>query len=91
MPTRSPRRSGRGELGNRMRPGSFRELQFQDALVQVSSEEIRRAFYDPKTKTMHMISGAGGEIKKPPTPSQRRMGKKGGSDKDENKTVIATR
>ncbi len=60
----------------------------REALAQVYSEEVA-AFYDPKTKTMHLIE----EPKKPATEKpgffERLFGKKSGFDKDENKTVIA--
>ena len=57
-------------------------------MVKVYSEEIA-AFYDTKTKTMHLIKEPEAKAKKPPTFLERLMGKTGGFDKDENKTVIA--
>ena len=57
-------------------------------MVKVYSEEIA-AFYDTKTKTMHLIKEPEVKNKKPPTFLERLMGKTGGFDKDENKTVIA--
>jgi hypothetical protein len=57
-------------------------------LIQVYSEEIA-AFYDPKTKTMHLIEEPPAKTKKPPSLLERLFGKTGGFDKDENKTVIA--
>ncbi|MFO0892212.1 MAG: hypothetical protein U0790_24125 [Isosphaeraceae bacterium] len=57
-------------------------------LVQVYSEEIA-AFYDPKTKTMHLIEEPESKKNAQPTLLERLFGKKGGFDKDENKTVIA--
>ena len=57
-------------------------------MVKVYSEEIA-AFYDTKTKTMHLIKEPEAKAKKPPTFLERLLGKTGGFDKDENKTVIA--
>ncbi len=69
-----------------------RDYRLKEALAQVYSEEIA-AFYDPKTKTMHLIE----EPKKPePKPKakpgllSRLFGQApAGFEKDENKTVIA--
>ncbi len=52
------------------------------------SEEIA-AFYDPKTKTMHLIEEPEAKTKAKPTLLERLFGKTDGFDKDENKTVIA--
>ena len=58
-------------------------------MVRVYSEEIA-AFYDPKTKTMHLIKEPPvAEAKKPGFLESLLGGKKAGFDKDENKTVIA--
>jgi hypothetical protein len=57
-------------------------------LIQVYSEEIA-AFYDPKTKTMHLIEEPEVKRKAQPTFLERLFGKQAGFDKDENKTVIA--
>ncbi len=57
-------------------------------LIQVYSEEIA-AFYDPKTKTMHLIEEPESKKNAQPSLFERLFGKKGGFDKDENKTVIA--
>ena len=65
-----------------------RNLDLKPLLVQVYSEEIA-AFYDPKTKTMHLIEEPEAKLKAQPTLLERLFGKKGGFDKDENKTVIA--
>jgi hypothetical protein len=66
-----------------------RDYNLKEALVQVYSEEIA-AFYDPKTKTMHLIEEPKKpEPKKKPGLLERLFGKDGGFDKDENKTVIA--
>jgi len=62
-----------------------RDVRWKETLVRVYSEEIA-AFYDPKTKTMHLIKEPG---TKAPSFLETLMGKKGGFDKDENKTVIA--
>ena len=63
------------------------DLDLKAVMVKIYSEEIA-AFYDPKTKTMHLIKEPKGPVKKP-TFLERLMGKKEGFDKDENKTVIA--
>jgi hypothetical protein len=65
-----------------------RSLDLKEVMIQVYSEEIA-AFYDPKTKTMHLIEEPAAKTKKPPTFLERLFGKTGGFDKDENKTVIA--
>ena len=65
-----------------------RNLDLKPLLVQVYSEEIA-AFYDPKTKTMHLIEEPEAKKKEQPTLLERLLGKTGGFDKDENKTVIA--
>jgi hypothetical protein len=65
-----------------------RNLDLKPLLVQVYSEEIA-AFYDPKTKTMHLIEEPEAKQKAQPTLLERLFGKTGGFDKDENKTVIA--
>jgi hypothetical protein len=65
-----------------------RSLDLKPLLIQVYSEEIA-AFYDPKTKTMHMIEEPEAKTKAQPTFLERLFGKKAGFDKDENKTVIA--
>jgi hypothetical protein len=65
-----------------------RTLDLKPLLIQVYSEEIA-AFYDPKTKTMHLIEEPESQAKSAPTLLERLLGKKAGFDKDENKTVIA--
>lgn len=65
-----------------------RTLDLKPLLIQVYSEEIA-AFYDPKTKTMHLIEEPAEQAKAQPSFLERLFGKKGGFDKDENKTVIA--
>ena len=77
------------ELGMKVLGFIPRDLNWKEVMVRVYSEEIA-AFYDPKTKTMHLI-------KEPPVAQARKPGflesllggKKKGFDKDENKTVIA--
>lgn len=64
------------------------EFNLKEVMVKVYSEEIA-AFYDTKTKTMHLIKESEEKMKKPPSFLERLMGKTGGFDKDENKTVIA--
>ncbi len=66
-----------------------REMNWKEVMVRVYSEEIA-AFYDPKTKTMHLIKEAPvAEKKKRGFLESLLGGKKDGFDKDENKTVIA--
>jgi hypothetical protein len=65
-----------------------REFKLREVLAQVYSEEVA-AFYDPKTKTMHLIEEPKEKVKKPPTLLERLFGKKNDFDKEENKTVIA--
>jgi hypothetical protein len=65
-----------------------RDYNLKEALAQVYSEEVA-AFYDPKTKTMHLIEEPKAKAKKPPTFLERLFGKANDFDKDENKTVIA--
>lgn len=63
-------------------------IDLKSLLIQVYSEEIA-AFYDPKTKTMHLIEEPEAKKKAQPSLLERLLGKKAGFDKDENKTVIA--
>src|SRR5271166_5107874 len=65
-----------------------RDFNLRETLAQVYAEEVA-AFYDPKTKTMHLIEEPKVEKKKAPTLLERLFGKKDEFDKDENKTVIA--
>jgi hypothetical protein len=65
-----------------------RDFKLREILAQVYSEEVA-AFYDPKTKTMHLIEEPKSPAKKPPTLLERLFGKKNDFDKEENKTVIA--
>ena len=66
-----------------------RDFNLKETLAQVYSEEVA-AFYDPKTKTMHLIEEPKkAEPKKAPGFLERLFGKKAEFDKDENKTVIA--
>jgi hypothetical protein len=65
-----------------------RDINLKETMVKVYSEEIA-AFYDTKTETMHLIKEPEADAKKKPTFLERLLGKKGGFDKDENKTVIA--
>jgi len=65
-----------------------RDFNLRETIAQVYAEEVA-AFYDPKTKTMHLIEEPKMEKKKPSTFLERLFGKKGEFDKDENKTVIA--
>jgi hypothetical protein len=90
------------EIDEDMTPGEFRanelamkafgllprDYNLKETLAQVYAEEVA-AFYDPKTKTMHLIEEPKTEAKKAPTFLERIFGKKGEFDKDENKTVVA--
>lgn len=64
------------------------DMDLKKFLVDVYSEEIA-AYYDPKTKTMYMIEEPESKKDEQPTFLERFLGKTGGFDKDENKTVIA--
>lgn len=77
-----------GELG--MKALGFLPMGFKlkDTMVKVYSEEIA-AFYDTKTKTMHLIKEPEAKTTKEPTFLEKLLGKSKGFDKDENKTVIA--
>jgi hypothetical protein len=63
-----------------------RDLDLKETQVKLLTEQIA-AFYDTKTKTMHLIKEP--EAKKAPTFLEKLLGKTGAFDKDENKTVIA--
>ncbi len=90
------------EIDEEMTPAEFRanemgmkalgllpaDVDLKATMVKVYAEEIA-AFYDTKTKTMHLIKEPEAKLKKPPTFFEKLMGKTGGFDKDENKTVIA--
>jgi hypothetical protein len=65
------------------------DLDYKDTIVRVYTEEIA-AFYDPTTKTMHLIEE--GDEPKSPRPRgllELLLPKPDGFDKEENKTVIA--
>ncbi len=64
-----------------------RDLDWKATMVKVYAEEIA-AFYDPKTKTMHLIRESD-QAPKEVGFLESLLGKKAGFDKDENKTVIA--
>ena len=64
------------------------DYNLREALAEVYAEEVA-AFYDPKTKTMHLIEEPKADASKKPTLLERLFGRKGDFDKDENKTVIA--
>ncbi|MGE3820229.1 MAG: hypothetical protein AB7I30_12485 [Isosphaeraceae bacterium] len=64
------------------------EIDLKEVMIKIYSEEIA-AFYDPKTKTMHLIKEPEAVARKKPGLLERLLGKTGGFDKDENKTVIA--
>jgi hypothetical protein len=75
-----------GELALKVLGFIPREMNWKEVQVKVYAEEIA-AFYDPKTKTMHLIREP--EVVKKPTFLEGLLGKKSGFDKDENKTTIA--
>ncbi len=85
---RSPAEFRGDELGMKALGLIPRELDLKETLVRLYVEEIA-AFYEPKTGTMHLIKEPEGQAKAPPTFLEKLLGKKGGFDKDENKTVIA--
>src|SRR5262249_51563859 len=64
------------------------DYNLREALAQVYSEEVA-AFYDPKTKTMHLIEEPKKAVEKKVGFLERLFGKKSDFDKDENKSVIA--
>ena len=90
------------EIDEEMTPGEFRANELgmkalgllpaatdlKSVMVNVYSEEIA-AFYDTKTKTMHLIKEPEAKKQEKPSFFARLLGKTGGFDKDENKTVIA--
>ena len=64
-------------------------MNFKDVMVRVYSEEIA-AFYDPKTKTMHLIREPEKKAARPRGFLESLLkGNDEGFNKDENKTVIA--
>ncbi len=76
------------ELGMKVLGLLPRDFNLKETMVKVYSEEIA-AFYDTKTKTMHLIKEPEAKAEEPPTFLEKLLGKKSGFDKDENKTVIA--
>jgi hypothetical protein len=84
----SPAEFRANELGMKALGLLPREIKLKEIMVKVYSEEIA-AFYDTKTKTMHLIKEPEAQAKKPLSFLERLLGKTGGFDKDENKTVIA--
>lgn len=85
------------ELGMKALGFFPRDFDYKATMVEVLSEEIA-AFYDTRTKTMHLIrepeakaprkDDAPGDPDKPNL-LERLLGRPAGFDKDENKTVIA--
>jgi hypothetical protein len=65
-----------------------RSLELKETMVRILTEEIA-AFYDTKTKTMHLIKEPEAKAKKPLTFLEKLMGRTGGFDKDEQKMVLA--
>ena len=66
-------------------PGDYN---LREALAQVYAEEVA-AFYDPKTKTMHLIEEPKKDARRSPACSSGSSARTSEFDKDENKTVIA--
>jgi hypothetical protein len=64
------------------------DFNLKETLAQVYAEEVA-AFYDPKTKTMHLIEEPKPKEKKAPTFFERLFGKDDSFNKENNKTVIA--
>src|SRR5512135_3572575 len=84
----SPAEFHANELGMKALGLLPRDINLKETMVKVYSEEIA-AFYDTKTKTMHLIKEPAAKLNKKPSFLERLLGKTGGFDKDENKTVIA--
>ncbi len=84
----TPQEFRTNELGMKVLGFIPREINWKETMVRVYSEEIA-AFYDPKTKTMHLIKESPAAEAKKPGFLESLLGKKQGFDKDENKTVIA--
>ena len=85
----SPQEFKTGELGLKALGFIPRDINWKQVMVQVYSEEIA-AFYDPRTKTMHLIKEEPvAETKKPGLLDSLLGVKPTGFDKDQNKTVIA--
>ena len=84
----TPQEFRTNELGMKVLGFIPREINWKETMVRVYSEEIA-AFYDPKTKTMHLIKESPAAEGKKPGFLESLLGKKQGFDKDENKTVIA--
>ena len=84
----TPQEFRTNELGMKVLGFIPRDINWKETMVRVYSEEIA-AFYDPKTKTMHLIKEPPAAEGKKPGFLESLLGKKQGFDKDENKTVIA--
>ncbi len=91
----TPEQFRANELGMKALGFIPKSMDWKKTMVKVYSEEIA-AFYDPRTKTMHLIKEP--EAKDRPAAKKKSGGllesllgggKKQGFDKDENKTVIA--
>ncbi|HMB04767.1 MAG TPA: hypothetical protein VKP69_13620 [Isosphaeraceae bacterium] len=82
----SPAEFHANELGMKALGLLPRDINLKETMVKVYAEEIA-AFYDTKTKTMHLIREP--EAKQSRSFLERLLGKEVGFDKDENKTVIA--
>jgi hypothetical protein len=85
----TPQEFKTNELGMKVLGFIPRDMNWKEVMVRVYSEEIA-AFYDPRTKTMHLIKELPVEETKKPGFVEGLLGaKKTGFNKDENKTVIA--
>jgi hypothetical protein len=65
-----------------------RELDLKATQIKLLTEQIA-AFYDTRTKTMHLIREPEAKTKKGPSFLERLLGQTGRFDKDENKGIIA--
>jgi hypothetical protein len=65
-----------------------RDINLKAVMVKLYSEEIA-AFYDSKTKTMHLIKEPEKKNRRPPTVMERLFGKTDEFDKDQTKGTIA--
>jgi hypothetical protein len=83
---KSPAEFRAEELGMKALGLVPRDFDLKETMLRVLTEQIA-AFYDPKTKTMHLIKEP--KATRPLTLVERLVGRTTGFDKEENKTVIA--
>lgn len=76
------------ELGMKALGFIPKDMNYKEIMIRVYSEEIA-AFYDPKTKTMHLIREPDKKDAKPKGLLETLLRGGGGFNKEENKTVIA--